>query len=124
MSGEESTRNPGSIDDSEGTQSTVGGSQGPCRAGLPGVYLTGMGTCLGSTEVPLEEVGRRFDLSGKELARLQRKCGPKRLYRVGDRQSLEECALNACRNAIGGAAISPEEICVRGLTKKPDPRLE
>jgi len=81
-----------------------------CPGSLPAVYITGLGTQLGSDEVSLEEMGRRFELSDKELRNLQRKCGPTRLYRYARGESLEPCALDACRTAIRNASLSPEDI--------------
>jgi 3-oxoacyl-[acyl-carrier-protein] synthase-3 len=65
---------------------------------------------LGSAEVTLEEVGERFKLSGAQLRKLQRKCGPRRLYRYARGESVEQCALDACRTAIRNAALSPGDI--------------
>ena len=58
----------------------------------------------------LEEIGRRFELSGSQLRKLQRKCGPRSLYKYSRGESVEQCALDACRTAINNASLSPEDI--------------
>jgi len=77
---------------------------------LPGVYITGIGTRLGSDEVSSDEIGARFNMSGKRLANLQRKCGPERLFRYGSGESLENCALDSCRTAMSKAGLAPEGV--------------
>jgi 3-oxoacyl-[acyl-carrier-protein] synthase-3 len=110
MNGEKNIVGAESASDLEGRQSPSANLQGPTQAALPEVYLTGIGTCLGSTKVPLEEIGRRFNLTDKDLVRLRRKCGPQHLYRIGDGQTLVQCALDACRRAMSSAALQPDAI--------------
>ena len=110
MSGEQKTRNADSETTPPAGPPPSAAAGRSAETGLPEVFLTGIGTRLGASEVPLEEIGRRFSLSGKELARLKRKCGPERLYHIGDGQTLEQCAVEACRRAMSSAALAPEQV--------------
>ena len=88
-----------------------GGAEGESsRTALPDVYITGVGTRLGSTQVSLEEIGERFKLSGAQVRKLERKCGPRRLYKYARGENVEQCAMEACRMAMRNAALSPEDI--------------
>ena len=74
------------------------------------VYISGTGSRLGSTHVSIKEVGDRFHLTSAQLQSLQRKCGPSRLFKCADNESIEDCALDACRNAMRTAGISADDV--------------
>lgn len=77
---------------------------------LPDVYITGIGTKLGSEEVSLQQIGRRFALTAAQLKQLRRKCGPIRLYRCAPDESVEDCAVQACQTAMCNAALSASDV--------------
>jgi len=85
-------------------------TQSPPPVALPDVYISGVGTRLGSDEVSLEEIGQRFGLSGGEIQKLKRKCGTSRLFKCGPGESVEQCALQACQTAMNNAKLAPEDI--------------
>lgn len=77
---------------------------------IPGVYIIGIGSKLGSTEVSLEDVARRFRLTTAQLNNLRRKCGPTRLHKCASDEHIEDCAVQACRIALQNAALSPKDV--------------
>ena len=77
---------------------------------LPNVYITGIGSKLGSMEVSIEDIARRFQLTSAQLRKLQRKCGTTRLYDCSADESIEHCALEACQVALKNASLSPGDV--------------
>ena len=77
---------------------------------IPDVYITGIGSRLGSTEVLLEDVARQFQITSAQLSKLRRKCGPTRLHKCAGDEQIEDCAVEACRIALHNAALSPKDV--------------
>jgi 3-oxoacyl-[acyl-carrier-protein] synthase-3 len=77
---------------------------------LADVYITGIGTRLGSRKVTVEQIGERLNASPRELERLRRKCGTTVLYRFQEDESFEACAVEACRIAMRHAGIAFEDV--------------
>jgi len=77
---------------------------------IPSVYITGIGSKLGSTEISLRDIARRFRLTAAQLKKLQRKCGPTRLHKCADDEHIEDCAVQACRVALHNAGLAPQQV--------------
>ncbi|MBN2290965.1 MAG: hypothetical protein JXM70_00985 [Pirellulales bacterium] len=74
------------------------------------IYITGIGSFLGSLTVSIEDVAQRLQLTATQLRNMKRKCGPTKLHKFAKNEQMEDCAVEACRIALHCASLAPGDL--------------